>query len=105
MPDESTGPAAGSLPDDHTVSEQSTPAPIPDQVVTVRARPAATQLGMVVQRRGGGYECEELVPRHAREITLAAGDQLMVVPLQGSYAEEFLRLSKSEPAADTDPER
>lgn len=74
----------------------------PDQAVTVRARDGSQKLGLIVQRQAGGFECEELVPRHAREITLKAGDHLVVVPLQGRDAEEFLRLTQSEPAGDDD---
>ena len=94
---------AGQIDEDaeaHRAKEQADREAFPEQTVTVRARDGSQKLGLVVQRYQGGYECEELKPRHARDITLKAGDQLIVTPLQGRNAEEFLRLVKSEPAGD-----
>lgn len=70
-------------------------AEFPAQTVTIRARGNSQQLGLVVQRYAGGYTVEELQQRHAREITLNAGDQLLVVPMHGRDLDQFKEMAKA----------
>lgn len=76
-----------------TVSERH--EAIPDQVVEIRAMPRSTELALVVERAGkgladGGFEGEELVPRHTRQVTLKAGDRIHIVPLGDDVRDSML---------------
>lgn len=73
---------------------------IPDQEIKLRASPGASRLGVVVNRRDGSRQCEQMQPRHALSFTLKPGDLLVVLPLIDHDRDEFLRAAGMQPARD-----
>lgn len=92
-PTAGTGAQIDEEADARRAAEAKARAEFPPQTVIIRPQPGSDKLCLVVHRFAGGFEAHELAPRNAKEITLKAGDTIVVATMPGQDLEGFLQLS------------